>query len=424
MLHRWPLSLRVVVAVALGILLGAWGGTRPLIFGIDTSQLGQLGMLVIRLLKALAVPLILFAILDAFTRAPITARSGGRLVVICLVNVSVAFAIGLTLMNTLEPGRAWQGKLEQLAAQVATTPDKPKAVEASLDPLKNLSGYIPQSLVEPLVSNNVVSVVLIALLFGAALNWLKERQGETDIADIRPLANLIAAIYQILVKVLGWVVEIVPLAVFGLVAQVVGKAGIGIFAQLGGFLAVVCLGLCIHGLVYYPVMAWLVGGKPPKVYLKQGADAILTGLSANSSLAAIPITLRCLHSMKVSDSSARLAVCAGTNLNNDGVTLYEAMAALFLAQAMGYDLGATQQAVIVFSALMAGAGIAGIPEAGLIVLPLVLSAAGLPELVVAAAIPLIAPVDWIIARVRSGVNVLSDMLVAILVDAWNQRDGR
>lgn len=424
MLHRWPLSLRVVVAVALGILLGAWGGTRPLIFGIDTSQLGQLGMLVIRLLKALAVPLILFAILDAFTRAPITARSGGRLVVICLVNVSVAFAIGLTLMNTLEPGRAWQGKLEQLAAQVATAPDKPKAVEASLDPLKNLSGYIPQSLVEPLVSNNVVSVVLIALLFGAALNWLKERQGETDVADIRPLANLIAAIYQILVKVLGWVVEIVPFAVFGLVAQVVGKAGIGIFAQLGGFLAVISLGLCIHGLVYYPLMAWLAGGKPPKVYLKQGADAILTGLSANSSLAAIPITLRCLQSMRVSDSSARLAVCAGTNLNNDGVTLYEAMAALFLAQAMGYDLGATQQAVIVFSALMAGAGIAGIPEAGLIVLPLVLSAAGLPELVVAAAIPLIAPVDWIIARLRSGVNVLSDMLVAILVDAWNHRDGR
>lgn len=421
---HWPLSARVLLAVALGTLLGIWGGTRPFLFGLENNHLGQLGLLVIRLLKALAVPLILFAILDAFTRTPITARSGGRLAVICLINVSVAFAIGLTLMNILEPGRAWQGRLEQLAVQVgagssASTP-KP-APDASLDPLKNLSGYIPQSLVEPLVSNNVVSVVLIALLFGAALRWLKERQGETDIADIRPLEGFISAVYQVLVKVLGWVVEIVPFAVFGLVAQVVGKAGVGIFAELGGFLGVISLGLCLHGLVYYPLAAWLAGAKPPRVYLKQGADAVLTGLSANSSLAAIPITLRCLHGMKVSESSARLAVCAGTNLNNDGVTLYEAMAALFLAQAMGFDLGAGQQAVIVFSALMAGAGIAGIPEAGLIVLPLVLSAAGLPEMVVAAAIPLIAPVDWIIARLRSGVNVLSDMLVAILLDAWERR---
>jgi DAACS family dicarboxylate/amino acid:cation (Na+ or H+) symporter len=136
------------------------------------------------------------------------------------------------------------------------------------------------------------------------------------------------------------------------------------------------------------------------------------------------VTLRCLKDMGVSVGNARLAVCAGTNLNNDGVTLYEAMTALFLAQAIGFDLGAGQQAIVVFSALMAGAGIAGIPEAGLIVLPLVLSAAGLPEMVVASAIPLIAPVDWIIARVRSGVNVLSDMLVAILLDAWEKRTNR
>lgn len=419
---RWPLSLRVLVAVVLGTLLGIYGGTEPYLFRLDNGDLGQLGMLVIRLLKALAVPLILFAILDAFLRSPITAKAGGRLVVICLINVSVAFAIGLSLMNLLQPGLVWRGRLEQLAAQVANPSEPPKsAAGASLDPLANLSGYIPQSLFEPLVGNNVISVVLIALLFGAALGWLKERQGETDIADIRPLENLVAAVYQVLVKVLGWVVEIVPFAVFGLVAQVVGKAGVGIFAELAGFLGIVCLGLGLHGLVYYPLAAWLAGDKPPKIYLRRGADAVMTGFSANSSLAAIPVTLRCLKNMNVSDGSARLAVCAGTNLNNDGVTLYEAMTALFLAQAIGYDLDAGQQAIVVFSALMAGAGIAGIPEAGLIVLPLVLSAAGLPEMVVASAIPLIAPVDWIIARVRSGVNVLSDMLVAILLEAWEKR---
>jgi DAACS family dicarboxylate/amino acid:cation (Na+ or H+) symporter len=98
------------------------------------------------------------------------------------------------------------------------------------------------------------------------------------------------------------------------------------------------------------------------------------------------------------------------------------MTALFLAQAIGFDLDVGQQIVIVLAAWMAAAGIAGVPEAGLIVLPLVLSAAGLPETVVAAAIPLIAPIDWFIARLRSAVNVLSDMLVAILLDRWDRRD--
>jgi DAACS family dicarboxylate/amino acid:cation (Na+ or H+) symporter len=384
-------------------------------------------MLAIRLLKALAVPLILFAILDAFVRTPISARSGGRLVTICLINVSMACAIGLLLMNTIEPGLAWRDRLEQLTARVSENPTSASprsAPAASLNPLQNLGAYIPQSLIEPLASNNVISVVLLALLFGAALRWFKDRQGEDDVADIRSLEGFVSSAYQVLAKALTWVVETVPFAVFGLVAQVVGKTGLEIFADLGGFLGVIALGLSLHGLVYYPLAAWLGGGKSPRVYLKQGADAIITGLSANSSLAAMPVTLRCLRNIGVSESSARIAVCAGTNLNNDGITLYEAMAALFLAQALGYELGAGQQAIIVLSAVMAGIGVAGIPEAGLIILPLVLSASGLPEAVVAAAIPLIAPVDWILARIRSGVNVLADMLVAILLDAWERRGPR
>jgi DAACS family dicarboxylate/amino acid:cation (Na+ or H+) symporter len=421
------LSLRVVIAVALGTLLGLWGGTEPYLGSYGNADLGQLGMLVIRLLKALAVPLILFAIMDAFLRAPITARAGGRLVAICAVNVSVAFIIGLTLMNLLRPGEVLQGRIEQLAVQMsaAAPSEKGKSLaDVSLDPVKNLAGLMPQTLLQPLIENNVIAVVLIGLLFGAALGQMKRREGETDVPDVRPLENLIAAVYHTLVHVLNWVIEVIPFAVFGLVAHVVGRAGFAIFADLAPFLGVILLGLFLHGFVYYPMAAWLWGGKTPGTYLKHGADAVLTGFSANSSLATIPVTLRCLHTMGIREHSSRLAVCAGTNFNNDGITLYEAMAALFLAQALGYQAGLGQQLVIMLSALMAGAGVAGIPEAGLIVLPLVLSAAGLPEAIVAAAIPVVAPVDWIIARVRSVVNVLSDMLVAILLDAWEFRGRR
>jgi DAACS family dicarboxylate/amino acid:cation (Na+ or H+) symporter len=118
----------------------------------------------------------------------------------------------------------------------------------------------------------------------------------------------------------------------------------------------------------------------------------------------------------VSQSSARLAACVGTNLNHDGIILYEASAAVFVSQAFGFHLGLGQQFAVAAASVMAGIGIAGVPEAGLITLPLVLSAAGLPDVVAATALPLILPVDWIIGRCRAATNVISDMTVATLLD--------
>jgi Na+/H+-dicarboxylate symporter len=421
--RRLPLYLRVLIGVAAGVLLGVIFKTGPIVAGLRNEDLGQLGMLVIRLLKALAIPLILFAILDAFLQVEISARNGGRLVLICLCNVSVAFAIGLLLMNALRPGEQWRGRLGEIAGVVehetgSLSAAKPEPPKATLDPLKNIAGYVPESLVDPFARNNVITVVLLGLLGGAALRHVKrQRAAESRTTEFAPVEHFVSVVYQTLIRMLYWVVQAVPFAVFGVVAQVVGRSGITVFQALGSFLGVILLGLLIHCLIYYPLVAWLVGRKSPRVYLGRGADAIFTGLSCNSSLATVPVTLRCLtEKMGVSDSSARLAACVGTNLNNDGITLYEAMAALFLAQAYGFDLSFSQQAVVVLASLMAGIGVAGIPEAGLIVLPLVLSAAGLPEQLIAVAIPLILPVDWIIARVRSAVNVMSDMLVAILLD--------
>jgi Na+/H+-dicarboxylate symporter len=417
-----PLYARVLIGVALGLAFGIIFKTGPIIAGLRNEDLGQLGMLVIRLLKALAVPLILFAILDAFLRVEVSARRGAWLILICMLNVSVAFAIGLFLLNTLRPGEQWRGRLEEIAGiverEVPGTTDAAKAEkpQATLDPLKNLAGYVPESLVEPFLRNNVITVVLLGLLGGAALRRVRTRR-EAEGAGFQAVEQFVEVVYQTLMQMLMWVVQTIPFAVFGVVAHVVGRSGVGVFQALGSFLGIILLGLAIHGLIYYPLMAWLVGGKSPRIYIGRGADAILTGLSCNSSLATVPVTLRCLtEKMGISQESARLSACVGTNLNNDGITLYEAMAALFLAQAYGFELTVSQQAVVVLASLMAGIGVAGIPEAGLIVLPLVLSAAGLPEELIVVAIPLILPVDWIIARVRSGVNVMSDMLVAILLD--------
>lgn len=427
-LRSLPLYVRVIIGVALGALVGLAAGKDTIVLGVTTGDLGKLGMLIIRLLKMLAVPLVLFAVVDAIIRTNVSGKQGLRLLTVCFVNVSIAFAIGLSLMNAIRPGDAWRGHLQELAGlssdQVRRAPQ-----DTSLSPIDNVQKWIPESIAQPFVDNNVLAVVLLAILAGAALRRVRrealaigddamERLPTEAERAVTALTDGVAGAYRVLMQMLGWIIEIIPVAVFCVVAQVIGKAGLETLGALSGFLGMILLGFAIHSGGYYTLAVWLIGGKSPRVFYGLGANAIFAGLSMNSSLATMPLTLRSLDAMAVSSASARLSACIGTNFNNDGITLYEAMAAIFLAQALGYDLSLSEQLTIVAASLMAGVGVAGIPEAGLIVLPLVLSAAGLPEPAVAALLPLVFTVDWILARARSAVNVMADMVVAILLDRW------
>ena len=414
-LFRLPLYTQVVIAVICGTIVGALFGQEPYVGGLRNEQLGQLGMFVILLLKTLAIPLIFFAVLDAFLTTVLPLRQGTRLILICLINVSVAMAIGLVIMNSWQPGLTWRGHVDELLNLTPGSTSPPAGgLAANGHPLEEIASYIPRTMLQPFTTNNVIGVVILALVLGALLRRLRGPEDDYR-GSMEPLVHAVGSIYRWLIRILWWIIRLVPFAVFGVLASIVGRVGLGVFSALWIFLVAILVGLSLHAFVYYPLVAWLVGKKPIRIYVGRGVDAIMTAISCNSSLATVPVTLRCLDRMGVSPQSARLAACVGTNLNNDGVTLYEAMAALFLAQALGYELSMGHQLLIVLASIMAGVGVAGIPEAGLIVLPLVLSAAGLPNQVIAAAIPLIMSVDWILARVRSGVNVMSDMLVAILL---------
>lgn len=425
---KLPLSLQVVIGVCVGTLLGVLFGTESYFFDLLKNEtLGQLGMLVIRLLKTLATPLIFVAILDAMIHTEIKFQHGRQLLIICGVNLLVAMLIGLTIMNVFTPGESWSNHIDELSSQlhshVANTSLKAPPEGVTLNPLKNIAGYIPENLIDPFIKNNVISVILLALLSGGAIRYLKHHSYVGDNTGIHLLEKLITACYHVLLQMLSWVILAIPIAITGVVAQVVGKSGLSVFILLSIFLVTLLAGLFIHSFIYYPLMASIVGKMPIKRYLGQGADAIIMAFSTNSSLVTVPVTLRCLtEKMGVSTRSARLSALIGTNLNNDGIILYEAMTALFLAQAIGFNLDITQQLLIVAAAVMVGVGISGIPEAGLIALPLVLSTIGLSEQLVIAIIPLIATIDWIIARVRSVVNVMSDMLVAILLDRFAEKE--
>jgi Na+/H+-dicarboxylate symporter len=173
--------------------------------------------------------------------------------------------------------------------------------------------------------------------------------------------------------------------------------------------------MLLHAGVYYTLLL-IAARRSPARFFREGASAILTALACGSSLASLPVTLAALRRMKVSEGSARLAACVGTNLNHDGIILYEAAAALFVAQALGWHLGLAAQMQIALASVLAGVGISGVPEAGLITLPLVLSAAGVPQEVVLTILPLLFSVDWLIGRMRAAVNVTSDMVVANLLE--------
>ena len=422
---RWPLYVRVLLGVAIGTTLGVVFGSRDIVWGWSNDDLAVLGGLYIRLLTALATPLIFFAIVDAFVQTRISGWQGLKLILVCCVNIAVAFAIGLTILNVWQPGRTWQGTLVERAgdAQTANAAQIPKLTEAadesSLSLLALLDSYVPKSIAQPAAENMVLTVAVLAIFLGAAMRSLKSTS-DTSLADaIGTFERLITASFQILLKMLSWLIEIAPFAICLAIAGVVGATEdvSGLLQRVGVFFVTVMAALGLHALVYYPLSAWLIGGVSPRTLFREGAGAILTGFSINSSLATAPLTLKALDRMHVSESSARLSACVGTNFNNDGITLYEAITALFVAQAAGMELHIAQQITILLAVLAGSMGIAGIPNSGLIILTLVLKAARLPEDVVNLVLPIVYSIDFINARVRSAVNVMGDMQVAILLDA-------
>ena len=388
--------------MALGIVVG-------LTFGKRAERLGELGGVIIDLIKALAGPLLFLAVVDAFLRTHVEARSAMRMVGISATNGVIAIIIGLTLSNVFRPG-------DHLAAPLPAAGSKPPAILnapiKSIDFLREIGSYLPRNVVQPFLDNSVITIVVLAVLLGLALRKVKNEQIAAGESGYQAVEGLFATVYRAVEVMLAGVIVFVPLAVFGVVARTVGRDGFSPLKGLAAYVAVAILGLLLQVLVVYQGWVVLVARMSLMKFWSGAREAVVYAMGASSSLATLPVTLRCLDRMKVSPQSARLAACVGTNLNNDGILLYEAMAVLFVAQVYGIHLSAGQQFLASASCVIAGVGIAAIPDAGLISLALVLGTVGLPLEIV----PLLLTVDWILSRGRAMTNVTSDILVAVLLD--------
>ena len=384
--NKIPLYIRIAIALALGVIVGmilpnGWAEH----FDIPAR-------LILRVLGAIAPPLILVAVLQALIGAKAGEKLAGKMFFLLVLNTTLAIGIGIAVANAIQPGSH-----ASLAAG--------NAPKVTGDPLTQLLDNIPSSLLRPLVDGNVIGVIFVAVAFGIAARSLQP-------ANQRRVLEALDIGFDLILKVLHWVIALVPLAVFSKVAVVIGTQGFKPFVALGWFIVSVIVALVLQA-VYYLVRIRFGSWVRPLKLLQGTRDALAMAFSTASSTATMPVTYSCLReNVGLREEPASLGALVGSNFNNDGTALYEAMAALFVAQMIGVNLSLTQQIVVVLTSIVASVGAAGIPEAGLVTMTLVFSAIHLPTGYIA----LLLPVDWFLDRCRTTINVMGDMNVSCILD--------
>jgi Na+/H+-dicarboxylate symporter len=404
-----PLYLQIVaaliVATIVGILLGAG---HPIIDKGIIEHLALPCTLIIKALRTLATPLIFLAIMHTFMTTDIPGKSGRKLAVLLMSNTTVAIIIGLLVANLLHPGSD-----SQMSIARPTTANTVKP----LDPWSLISDIIPDSVVKPLVDNNVISLIFVALAFGIVLRAIKTEQINRSQTEYLAIERVISLLFDAVIRILHWVIALVPIAVFGIVSKTIALQGFAPFKALGSFVIAVLLALALQA-IYYLIRLRFGSWVSPQKFLQGGSDALIGAFSTASSTATMPITFESLiNKVGLRESSASLGVLVGGNFNHDGTALYEAMSALFISQVIGQHLTIPQQLMVMLTSIVASVGAAGIPEAGLVTMTLVLTSVGLPTEYVA----ILITVDWFLDRCRTAINVMGEMTVSALIDGKYQQ---
>jgi len=378
---RFSLALQTFIAMILGFFVGIFWG-KNLLF------LGELSKTLIWIIKALSLPLIFFAILEGFLKSEFKGKGFSALILVSAINACCAITIALFIANTFSPG-------SYLAL--------PKADLSESGWLRALGEQFSFSKIGNLITGTSL-VILVSLVLG--LVFRKESAAKNKLTQLSSWA--LSWLFRILEKI----VLIIPLAVFGSVVKAIGTSGLSVASGLLAYFLACFFGMFLQIIIVYQVWISFFGKMSLKNFWKNAWEPAFHAFGVNSSLATLPLSLTAMEKLKVSAGSSRLSACIGTNFNNDGILLYEVVAALFLLQAYGIQLSISQQVFLAFISVIACLGVAGIPEAGIISLTIVLSSIGLPL----EAIPILLSVDWFLARMRSFTNVLADITVGIAID--------
>jgi len=399
-------------AVALGALLGAF---LPGMLPEESSDrdtwlmvIGFPGTLLMNMLKMLVVPLITctmvvgVASLGDIRKA---GRLGGRTILYYATTTGMSVALGVFLVTTIRPGEGGPQAAEGAAEKLPGALSEPKGALESL--LQVIEGIFPPNLIGAAVEMQVLGLIMFSVLLGAVLSTMGERG--------RPVLNFFAGLNDALMKIVHLVVWYAPIGIASLLMERMGRAGPDFWAEvhkLGWYMLTVLGGLAIHVLIVLPGIYWIIKRRNPFRYMLGMAQALLTAFSTASSAATLPLTLNCAKNSGISDRTGGFVLPLGATINMDGTALYEAVAVIFIAQGLGMNLDGPQLLIVFLTATLAAIGAAGIPEAGLVMMAIVLTAVGIDPKAAA----LILAVDWFLDRFRTAVNVAGDAIGAGVID--------
>jgi Na+/H+-dicarboxylate symporter len=374
------------------------------IFGESILPVKFLGDIFLNALKMVVIPLLFCSMIVGITKLGDIrklGRTGLKTLLYFLATSSIAVAIGLILVNIIQPGVGF----DTLHGSV---PENAVGGE-SYSFFAWLTNQIPSNIIGAAAETKVLPIIVFALFFGGVLTTVG--------AKGKPVIAFFEGLNEVIMKIVHIIMWFAPIGIFGLVAgQLAAHGGLsefsGVLAALGKYSLVVILGLLIHGVVILVLILKFVGGKNPLEYFVGMSQALTTAFATASSSATLPVTMDCVEEKNdVDKRSSSFVLPLGATINMDGTALYEAVAAMFIAQAYGIDLPILSQIVVFATAVLASVGAAGIPEAGLVTMVLVLQAVGLPL----EGIGLILAIDWFLDRCRTTVNVWGDSIGAAVI---------
>jgi Na+/H+-dicarboxylate symporter len=402
------LNMQILVGTLAGILLGLGLVMLDRDSSISQNSLyiaNLIGTLFIDLLKMVLVPLVFTSIVvgvanlrahQQINRVWLAALSFFALTMI------LAIMLGLTVANVFRPGEG---------LQIAMFQDAMQGFEAKQMSLRDFFAHFLHSLfmnpLAALAEGHILAIVIFALLLGIAMVVGGERY--------RNILILMKEFLELILMLVGWIMRLAPLGIMALLLQLIVAQDITLLTTLIKFIVIVIGATLFHGLVILPLALYLTTGMTPLRFWKGAREALITAFAASSSAATMPVTLRCVEQhLHVEPDVAGFVVPLGATLNMDGTALYEAVAALFIANLVGVELDLTQQLIVFLTAMLAAIGAPGIPSAGMVTMVMVLQSVGLP----AEAIAILLPIDRLLDTFRTMVNVEGDMIGSLVVQKW------
>ena len=414
---HWKIIIGLVLGTIYGIASAVNGWS-----GFTSDFISPFGTIFLNLLKLIAVPLVVSSLITGVASLSDTtklSRIGWKTIALYISTTAVAVSIGLILVNVLQPGSLVPDNFQETLSEeyrntAASKQDLASSVQNNRGPLQPLVDMVPSNMFSAASNNsNMLQIVFISIIFGTALIGIDRKFSQ-------PVLAFLEGINQMIIKLVEMIMYFAPYGVFALIAKTISSVS-GDVSQIGSILSallfymgVVVLGLFIHMGITYLTILKMFTNMDLKHFFKSMAPVQLLAFSTSSSGATLPVTMkRCEKDLGVSEEISSFVLPLGATINMDGTALYQGVAAVFIAQAIGMDLTFADQFTIVATAVLASIGTAAVPGAGIIMLVIILEAINVPS----QGIALILGVDRILDMIRTATNVTGDATIACAMDS-------